>query len=208
MGAEQWDQRYGGPGYAYGTEPNAWLKDQAECLLGGGRRVLSLAEGEGRNAAYLASLGLDVTAVDQSSVGLAKAQALASERGVQFATVQADLGDYEFGLEAWDGIVSVWCHLPSALRRQVHAKVVKALKRGGWFILEAYGPGQLALGTGGPKDPDFLASEERLGEELRGLDWRVRRVLRREVREGAYHEGLSEVVQLTGRKPLEGVHHD
>lgn len=207
MGAEQWDQRYSVPEYAYGTEPNAWLRSQAERLLDGGRQVLSLAEGEGRNAAYLASLGLAVTAVDQSSVGLAKAKALAAERGVHFETFRADLQDYDLGLECWDGIISVWCHLPSALRRQVHSNAVRALKPGGWFIFEAYGPGQLALATGGPKDPDFLASKEQLCEELNGLDWQVCQVLRRDVKEGSYHEGLSEVVQLAGRKPQVGVPH-
>jgi len=35
-------------------------------------RILSLAEGEGRNAVYLASLGYEVTGVDGSEIGLRK----------------------------------------------------------------------------------------------------------------------------------------
>ncbi len=50
-----WNQRYGSDGFAYGTEPNSFLAENAKLLTG---PVLSLAEGEGRNAVFLASLGL------------------------------------------------------------------------------------------------------------------------------------------------------
>lgn len=200
MSKEMWDQRYGAPGFAYGDQPNDWLKQEADRLLVGGKQVLALAEGEGRNAAFLASLGLEVTAVDQSEVGLAKARRLAAEKGVQFKTVQADLADFDLGVERWDGIVSIWCHLPSKLRRDLHARVLKALKPGGWFILEAYAPAQIAQGTGGPKDPDMLASLEDLRAELLALEWYESRALQREVDEGQFHGGKSEVVQLVGRK--------
>jgi SAM-dependent methyltransferase len=201
MAASPWDQRYAGAGYVFGEEPNDWLAEQSARLLVGGRTVLSLGEGEGRNAAYLAKLGLQVTATDQSEVGLAKARRLAALRGVGFATLQADLRDLDMGVERWDGIVSIWCHLPSALRRVVHARVVRALKPNGWLILEAYGPGQLALGTGGPKDADMLAEEAGLKAELMGLEWHLAASKRRQVAEGQGHAGLSEVVQLVGRKP-------
>lgn len=201
MSTEMWDQRYGGPGFAYGEAPNDWLKQEADRLAhAAGKKVLALAEGEGRNAVYLASLGLDVTGVDQSSVGLAKAQRLATERRVKISTKVADLSAYDLGVEKWDGIVSIWCHLPSKLRKDVHARVIKALKPGGWFILEAYAPGQIALGTGGPKDPDMLAGLDELKQELLALEWYEARALRRQVQEGGFHGGESEVVQLVGRK--------
>ena len=66
-----WDQRYSESGYAYGTQPNDFLREVEPRLPRG--RALCLAEGEGRNAVYLAQRGFDVVAVDQSSVGLAKA---------------------------------------------------------------------------------------------------------------------------------------
>ncbi len=69
-----WNERYANPEFAYGTEPNTFLRENAHLLSG---PVLSLAEGEGRNSVYLASLGLDVLGVDSSSVGLEKAQQLA-----------------------------------------------------------------------------------------------------------------------------------
>src|SRR5439155_17255686 len=76
-----WDSRYSEPGWAFGTEPNDFLREQAHHMPQG--RVLCLAEGEGRNAVWLAGQGHAVTAVDQSSAGLDKAQRLARRRGVR-----------------------------------------------------------------------------------------------------------------------------
>jgi SAM-dependent methyltransferase len=105
-----WDQRYGGKEYAYGTEPNEFLVAMASRLPTG--RVLCLGEGEGRNAVWLAGQGYDVTAVDASRVGLEKAQRLAVERGVTITTVHSDLAAYDIDSDTWDGILSVFCHLP------------------------------------------------------------------------------------------------
>ena len=88
-----WNQRYDTDAYVYGTEPNEFLKQQVDKLPQG--KILCLADGEGRNSVYLATLGYDVTAVDSSDVGLAKAQKLAAEKGVTITTQVADLADYE-----------------------------------------------------------------------------------------------------------------
>ena len=74
-----WNQRYDRDEFAYGTEPNSFLVENAKILIG---PVLCLAEGEGRNAVFLASLGLEVLGVDGSEKGLAKAQKLAASRGL------------------------------------------------------------------------------------------------------------------------------
>ena len=56
-----WDERYTREGWAFGTEPNDFLKEEAHRIPWGGR-VLCLGEGEGRNAVYLASRGYLVVA--------------------------------------------------------------------------------------------------------------------------------------------------
>ena len=193
-----WDERYAQPGFAYGTEPNDFLVEHAAELEG---PVLSLAEGEGRNAVWLAERGLEVTAVDGSKVGLDKASALAASRGVSIHTVHADLADFRLEPEAWASIVSVWAHVPPALRRTIHANVVRGLRPGGVFVLEAYTPAQIELGTGGPRDPSLCMTLEGLREELAGLSWIVAREVRRVVREGQYHDGPSATVQLVARRP-------
>ena len=194
-----WDERYGAGTFFYGTEPNDFLVEQAGAIPRGGR-VLCLAEGEGRNAVYLASLGCRVTAVDQSAVGLAKALELARQRGVAIDTVVADLADYRMEPRHWDGIVSIWCHLPSALRGIVHQRVIEGLRPGGVFILEAYTPEQLRHRTGGPTLPDLMPTLAQLTRELAGLQFLHALEKERVVHEGAGHHGTSAVVQVVARR--------
>jgi len=87
---ERWDRRFSAPGYLFGKEPNAFLAAQAHKLRGL-KSALSVADGEGRNGVWLAEQGLDVLTIDFSSVALAKARALAQERGVPLRTEVADL---------------------------------------------------------------------------------------------------------------------
>jgi len=198
MERQRWDERYSQPGFAYGTEPNDFLASVADHLPAG--PVLTLGEGEGRNAVFLAGLGHEVIAVDQSEVGLAKTRQRADERGVPVQTVQADLRDYPIEPGAWAGIVSIFCHLPPSIRVPLYAAVVRGLRPGGVFILEAYTPRQLGRGTGGPPSAELLVSLEDLTRELAGLEFLHACELEREVREGAYHTGLACVVQVVARR--------
>lgn len=196
-----WDERYQRPELIYGAEPNDFLVEQVGLLRPG--TCLCLAEGQGRNAVWLAGQGFSVTGVDQSSVGMARARDLAAERGVALATEVADLAQYDLGTESWDNIVSIFGHLPSELRRDVHRRVVEALRPGGIFLLEAYTPEQLeAAGIGGPPDPDMLPTARRLTEELSGLEILLALEIVRQVNEGEHHKGESAVVQFIARKPL------
>jgi len=196
--ASDWDERYAAPGYFYGTEPNDFLRSIADRIPRG--RVLMLADGEGRNGVFLAGLGHEVTSVDRSPVGLAKARALAEERGVSLTTVEADLATHRIEPGAWAAIVLIFCHLPPALRRQVHRQAVEGLAPGGVLVLEAYTPAQLGRGTGGPQNPELLMTLVELRDELTGLDLEVAREVERDVMEGSGHQGRSAVVQILGVK--------
>ena len=193
-----WDERYSEPGYAYGTEPNKFLASVAERIPRG--RVLCLAEGEGRNAVYLAGLGYDVTAVDTSTVGLAKAEALASDREVTIETVIADLADFEIEPVAWQGVVSIFCHLPPVVRAALHERCLRGLAPGGVFVLEGFTPRQLELGTGGPKSRELLMELEIIRQELPGLRFEIAREIEREVVEGKHHKGAAAVLQILAVK--------
>jgi len=194
-----WDERYATPEYAYGTEPNTFLASVAAQIPRG--RVLSLADGEGRNGVFLASLGHTVTTVDASPVGVAKALRLAESRGVELTALVKDLNDWTIPPAAWEGIVSIFCHLPPALRRRVHAGVVEGLVPGGIFVLESYAVRQLEFGTGGPSSAAMLLTPELVREELRGLEYLHLEELERDVQEGTFHRGRSAVVQVVARKP-------
>lgn len=197
-----WDKRYSEEGFAYGTAPNDFLKAEFSKLPKGGK-VLCLAEGEGRNAVFLAKQGYDVTAVDQSSVGLEKAHKLAAEQGVKITTVVANLNEYDLGVDAWDGIVSIFAHVPLELRLKLHKQAVAALKENGVFMLEAYTAAHIDMdGVGGPpaSQIDMFMSLEGLQQELNGLDFIIGAEVEREISEGNYHQGKGAVVQVVACK--------
>jgi SAM-dependent methyltransferase len=197
-----WNERYSEPGFSYGAEPNDFLAANVERYLPPKGEVLSLAEGEGRNAVFLARRGFRVTGVDSSAVGLEKAHALAAKHGVEIESVVADLAAFDLGVERWDGIVSIWCHLPSELRARLHRSVVAALRPGGVFLLEAYTPDQLGYKTGGPSTAELLMTLAAVRNELAGLEFLVAEEKLRAVHEGKYHDGMSAVLQVVARKPL------
>ena len=197
-----WDQRYNEEGFAYGFEPNDFLKSECARIPQGGR-VLCLAEGEGRNAVFLAKQGYAVTAVDLSSVGLDKAKAYAIENAVEISTIVADLADYDFGCETWDGIISISAHVPPKLRKKLHTQVVNSLSKGGVFILEAYTERQIEMdGIGGPppSQKEMFMSLKELKHELSGLDFVHGAQVERHISEGKYHQGESAVVQVVACK--------
>ena len=193
-----WNQRYNQSDYVYGTQPNDFLISVSASIPRG--KLLSLGEGEGRNAVYLAAQGWDVTAVDSSEVGLEKARRLAVEKGVNITTITADLGDFQIQPNSWDAIVSIFCHVPSAIRVPLHQAVVRGLKPGGVFVLEAFTPRQLEMGTGGPASPDMLMTLASLRQELAGLRFVQAVELDRNVIEGKFHTGQAAVVQILGVK--------
>jgi len=193
-----WDTRYAEPGYAYGETANDFLVEHADLIPTG--NVLCLAEGQGRNAVFLAKQGYTVTAVDSSAIGLEKARTLAAKHGVEIETIHADLANFVIEPGRWQGIVSVFCHLPPALRRQVHAGVTQGLLKGGVLILEAYTPAQLEFATGGPPSAELCMTLDALRDELSQLDWQHGLETEREVIEGKYHFGQAAVVQVIAYK--------
>ena len=198
---QSWDERYAEEGFAFGTEPNDFLREVAARLPVG--RTLCLGDGEGRNGVFLAQLGHDVVTVDLSPVGVVKARRLAAERGVEIDARVADLETFELGAASWDCIVSVFCHLPPALRHKVHAAVPDALRQGGCFVLEAYRAANIGRGVGGPQNSEMTVElEDILGDlgATTGMTIEVGREIEREIVEGKYHNGMSATTQVLARK--------
>lgn len=197
-----WDQRYDTEDYVYGTRPNTFLATATAGMEPGD--ALSLAEGEGRNAVYLAGLGFRVTAVDGSGVGLAKARRLADTEGVEIETVVSDLADYRVQANAYDLVASIFCHVPVPVRQGLHRQVVAGLRPGGRLVLEAYTPDQLGRGTGGPPVAELMMTLDDLRRELDGLDFIEARETEREIVEGRLHTGIGAVVQVVAVKSGRG----
>lgn len=199
MSAEFWNARYAEAGFVYGTEPNDFLREQIGVIAKGGD-VLCLAEGEGRNAVFLAQQGFKITAVDLSETGLAKAKTLASERGVTIETRVSDLSVFDYGTDRWDAVISIWAHMPREVRAPIHRQLKNAIKKSGVLILEHYHPDQLSYGTGGPKDADMMLTLAELHADFDGWDFLVANEVERDVHEGGGHSGLSKVTQIVARR--------
>ena len=68
------------------------------------------------------------------------------------------------------------------------------------LLIEGYGQGQLAYGTGGPKVPENLYSEALLREAFGDFTDCDIRAYDSEVNEGAGHCGMSALVDMVARK--------
>ncbi len=201
--AAMWDDRYRPASYAYGLEPNAFLAAEAHRLRPG-MLALVPGDGEGRNGVWLAGQGLLVDTFDLSAHGVAKARALATERGVSINAVQGDALSWDWPEARYDLIALIYMHLVEPERRVVHARALGALKPGGLIVLEAFRPEQLlrhaAGARGGPRDAALLYSVEALREDFSAGSILLLEAAEARVNEGRLHAGESAVVRAVVRK--------
>lgn len=196
-----WDQRYGAPGYLFGTEPAAFLQAEAG-RLPSWARVLCVADGEGRNSVWLARQGHAVTAFDASPVAVAKARALAGAAGVRVALHTAGAEGWDWRPEAFDAVVAIFIQFaPPGLRDLLFAGMARTLRPGGLLLLHGYAPRQVGYGTGGPGVAENLYTLEMLRAAFPG--WKVLHEADRdaEIHEGTGHAGMSALIDFVVRKP-------
>lgn len=196
-----WDAMYDRDDYRYGTRPNSWVAECAERLEPGGR-VLCVGDGEGRNGVWLAEQGFDVTTIDPSAVGVAKARRLAVERDVSPTILH---GHFPAELPAdalgFDAAVLTFMHAPSAVRAAFHHAVVDRLKPGGVVVLDAFTREQLGRSSGGPPNPDMLFTAEILSADFDGLHVERLEEYETVLDEGDGHRGHAALVRMFARKP-------
>lgn len=200
---ERWNERYRNAEYAYGTEPNEFLKEQLQLLKPG--RILFPAEGEGRNAVHAARMGWKVSAFDISEEGQKKALALASQQGV---TIDYQVGGFEavqYSQNQFDAIAFIFAHFPAAIKSRCHQVLQAYLRPGGTVIFEAFSKNHLKYNAanervGGPRELDMLFSAEELKADFSGFEILelVEKVV--ELNEGPFHSGTGSVVRFVGRK--------
>lgn len=195
-----WDARFGQEAYVYGRQPNAFLAEHY-LVFPKGARILSLGEGEGRNAVFLARQGYDLTAMDASEEGMRKLSKLAAEGGVLVSQRLEDVSAADLGRSRWNGIVNIFCHLPSRDRAALYARIREALKPGGVFLAEFFTPRQLEYSSGGPKDADMLLGVDELKEAFAGFEIMLAEEELATLDEGPHHQGLASVVRFIARKP-------
>lgn len=193
-----WDNRYSEADYAYGIKPNQFLSTQQHHLKPG-MKVLVPGDGEGRNSVWLARQGLDVLAVDFSSVGLRKTEALAQANNVTIQTECADLTTWNWSFGEYDLVVSIFLHFAPNVRVRMHQAMLAATKPGGLIILEAFTPEQIdyqaKYNSGGPPIVDMLYSAEILREDFRDAKVIELEETETQLCEGRYHSGIAALIR-------------
>ncbi|PTV96305.1 methyltransferase family protein [Rhodobacter aestuarii] len=196
-----WDERFSGEHFHYGTEPAAFVTAQAWRLTRGAH-VLSVAEGEGRNAVWLAAQGLCVHALDGSAPALSKAHKLAAERGVTITSEHADLSRYIWPVGAYDAVFGVFIQFaPPALRGAIFRGMAQALKPGGLLFLNGFSVRQLKNSSGGPKAEDHLWTLDLLRDSYPDWEWLHQADYDAHLDEGPGHSGRAALIDFIARKP-------
>jgi SAM-dependent methyltransferase len=164
----QWDELYASTELVWTAEANRFVVEELAGLTAG--RALDLGSGEGRNAIWLAERGWQVTAVDFSAVGLAKAAELAAGRGVTGVRwVEADLREYQPGPAGYDLVLLAYVHLPPDEFGALLKRAASALAPGGTLLVVGHDVDNIAHGHGGPQDPRVLHRVQDVVAALPGL---------------------------------------
>ncbi len=201
--AATWNERFAAPGYLFGTAPNVWLRERASAWPAG-RRVLCVADGEGRNSVWLAAQGHQVSAFDIAEVGVAKARTLAAEQGVAVDFSVSDCDGYAWPVAACDTVVAIFVQFADpAMRSRMFERMVQCLRPGGQLLLLGYTPQQLVYKTGGPGVLSHLYTAEMLREVFGGNGLRIDELQEFEdvLAEGPGHDGRSALVGLVATAP-------
>lgn len=197
-----WEERFAQEGYLFGTEPVPFLTKHT-ALFEPGQSILSIAEGEGRNAVHLAKLGLDVTGVEFAPSAVAKAEKLAAENGVLARFVQSDLFEWDWPKDSFDITIGLFFQFVGPDQRDVlWRNMLAATKPGGLVMIHGYTPKQIDLGTGGPPNVENMYRTADYDGVFAGCEVLVCEEYEAEQRSGSAHVGMSALIDFIARKPL------
>jgi 2-polyprenyl-3-methyl-5-hydroxy-6-metoxy-1,4-benzoquinol methylase len=200
---QRWDDRYKSEEFAYGEEPNNYLKEQIKKLEIG--TILFPAEGEGRNAIFAAKLGWKVSAFDISEEGRNKALLLAEKNNVSIDYQIGELETLDFHTAQFNAIALIYAHFPAAIKSEIHTQLDKLLKKDGIIIFEAFSKKHLEYvakneKVGGPKDIESLFSIEEIKADFPNYEIIQLEEKEIELSEGLFHNGTGSVIRFIGRK--------
>ena len=126
---DRWNKRYSKSEFAYGEQPNNYLKEQLEKITVG--KILFPAEGEGRNAVFAARLGWTVSAFDISKEGKNKALQLAGTNNVTIDYQVGELEALHLNPGQFDVIALIYAHFPADVKSLYHKTFDKYLRKNG-----------------------------------------------------------------------------
>lgn len=198
-----WDERYGQQEYIYGELPNEYFKDKLKDLTPA--KALFPAEGEGRNAVYVAQSSWEVTAFDQSAEGRNKAMKLAGRAGVEIQYDVQKIEDAAYEEESFDLLVLIFAHVPESMRKIFHQKLARYLKKGGTLILEGFSKKHVQNQkdnpqAGGPRAVEMLYDLSELKEDFAGFEFVEAVETQTQLAEGEHHKGDADVIRILAIK--------
>lgn len=200
---ERWNDRYSKSGYAYGQDPNEFLKGQLAHHPPGA--ILFPAEGEGRNAVYAARQGWRVSAFDISAAGQKKAFQLALTHQVSIDYQVGELNQLNYHASQFDAIALIYAHFPPEIKSSYQRMLSNFLRVGGILIFEAFSKKHLEYVTknpdvGGPRDEASLFSIEEIQHDFTNYDIILLEEKEIELSEGVFHNGLASVIRFVGKR--------
>ncbi len=197
---EFWNKRYAENEMVFGYKPNQFFKLFIDLHISG--TLLLPAEGEGRNAVYAAEKGWQVDAFDFSATAKEKALKYAASKNVTINYTLQNIAEFVAGKQ-YDAVALVYVHLPEPLRNKFHQEIYKAVKPGGFILLEAYTKNQLQHNSGGPKDIGMLYAKADICSDFPLLDFKTCEEMELVLDEGPFHQGKAAVLRLIGQKKKE-----
>ncbi len=199
-----WNNRYKENTFAYGKNPNVFFKESLEKLNVSGK-ILLPAEGEGRNAVYAATKGLDVLAFDISEEGKNKAFKLADLENVEFTYLVGELNQLNIKKNSFDALALIYAHFPENQKKELHQELSELIKPNGYIILEGFSVNNLAYreknpSVGGPANVSMLYAVEEIKNTFKNFEIIELQETEVELNEGQYHNGLACVIRFIGKK--------
>src|SRR5690625_522879 len=199
MPKQFWDKSFSSETFVYGERANEFVQE-ASTIIPKQSKVACFAEGEGRNAVYLATLGHDVTTYDVSTVGLDKTEKLARKNNVFVKTVTKDLTKDNVELEKYDAATMIYGHVPKVNQQFFMEQMINSVKNGGIVIFEVYSEEQRHYRTGGPSSLDMLYDPRDILQWIKPHKCLHFYYGEAERYEGERHTGLGHVIQVILRK--------
>jgi 2-polyprenyl-3-methyl-5-hydroxy-6-metoxy-1,4-benzoquinol methylase len=203
---EYWNSRYQQKEFAYGTTPNTFLKETLDNLKLSGS-ILFPAEGEGRNAVYAATKGLQVSAFDISDIGKNKALELAESENVEIDYQVGELDSLNYKANSFDALALVYAHFPPNQRKEIHQKLGALVKPNGYLILTGFSKNNFPLrqknpAIGGPPNIDMLFTTDMIKDDFNDFEIIELNEVEEELHEGEFHNGLASMIRFVGRKKI------
>jgi len=190
----RWNERYreNGP-EAFGDDPSEWLVLHRDLLEAQPRgKAMDVACGNGRNSMFLATLGLEVDAIDISEVAIDWLTRRVDGQPLRINAVWADLTTHRFPEATYDVVVNV-----KYLERSILRRLARSLRPGGLLLFESFVQ-STATGSEERMNPRFTLEPGELGDafpELDVIDYREDAAVEGPVRRKA-------VARLVARRPL------